>query len=73
MKFLEKFKKQRQGAAEAARLQTETMGAAEEVDINQSCDAATKTETPASTTTTAGEEFARLEDEKSEFVLLLNK
>ena len=81
-----------------AKLQIETMGAAEEVDatstqvmssdINQSCDAATKTETPGSHTTTAapvqtemsgtvveeaGEEFARLENEKSELVLLVNK
>jgi hypothetical protein len=81
-----------------ARLQIETKGAAEEVDatstqvmssdINQSCDAATKTETPASNTTTAapvqtemsgtvvdeaGEKFARLEDEKSELCLLVNK
>ena len=81
-----------------ARLQIETKGAAEEVDatstqvmssdINQSCDASTKTETPASNTTTAapvqtemsgtlvdeaGEQFARLEDEKSELCLLVNK
>ena len=95
LKKLKMWKKQRKGSVQTemvgttveearedlARLQIETMGAAEEAD------AATKTETPASNTTTAapvqtemsgtvvdeaGKEFARLEDEKSELVLLLN-